>query len=323
MPQSAFTVSSCVFLCIAVYGTGSAWAETPSAPSAPCPVWAQEEVPEWAKPFLGRFGLPEPYPSQKEPLGNVTAGVDLWQANHFVVYRQETAEYLYRQYSPTRVAYPGGTLLRYEKLVARHTAKLNSDREKALALLTRAMPEAILHPSIPPYGPDCPPNRAMSDEDLLKSQTGWCNEQARVFVRLCQVAGIPARMIFLFYSDRKSGHVVAEFYAEGRWSMVDSSWCCAFPGADGHLMSAAECHTDGPNKLLAGEAYLRRVQEVLGYSDARLVGARCAQIRNERERTDRISKDAEQTRRDLKSRTAKAMGEQLWAFGVMNYPLPR
>ena len=34
----------------------------PSSRSAPaeCPGWAQERVPAWIEPFLGRFGLPDP-----------------------------------------------------------------------------------------------------------------------------------------------------------------------------------------------------------------------------------------------------------------------
>ena len=64
---------------------------------------------------------------------------------------------------------------------------------------------------------------------LLKSGAGWCNEQAHVFVRLCQVADIPAHMVFLFYADNRSGHVVAEFHADGRWAMADTSWLCVFP----------------------------------------------------------------------------------------------
>jgi len=288
-----------------------------------CPEWAKERVPDWVKPFLGRFGLPDPYPQQKEPLGAVTAGVDLWQANHFVVYRKETADYLYRDYTPLKVDYKKGSLPRIERIAAKHTRGCKTDREKALALLTRAMPAEILHPSIPPLGPDCPPNRAMSDEDLLKSHTGWCNEQARVYVRLCQVTGIPARMIFLFYSDRKSGHVIAEFYADGRWSMADASWCCVFPAPDGHLMSAAECHTDGPNKLAAGEAYLKRGQEVAAYPDKRLAGKRFAHIKDRKERGKKIAEAAEQVRAAQRSQTAQKLGDQLWAFGVMNYPLPK
>jgi hypothetical protein len=288
-----------------------------------CPAWAKETVPDSMKPFLGRFGLPDPYPTQTEPLGAVTAGVDLWQANHFVVYRQETAKYLYSDYSSPKVEYRRGTYPLIERIVARHTRGCKTDREKAVALLTKAMPAEILHPSIPPLGPDCPPNRAFSDEDLLKSHTGWCNEQARAYVRLCQVAGIPARMLFLFYADRKSGHVIAEFYADGRWSMADASWCCVFPAPDGHLMSAAECHTDGPNKSAAGEAYYKRGLEVAGYSDERLAGKHLAHIKDRQERKAKVTESAAQVRNSIRSQTAKALGEQLWAFGVMNYPLPK
>jgi len=301
-------------------------AATGPATTAPnrfdCPGWAQETVPERVRPYLGRFGLPDPYPQQKTPLGGDTAGIDLWQANHFVAYHKDTAEYLYRDYSPTTVAYRNGTLPSYERLVARYTAGCTGDRQKALALLKQAMPKAILHPSIPPYGPMCPPDRAAGDEELLKSGKGWCNEQARVFARLCQVAGIPARIIFLFYSDKKGGHVIAEFHADGRWCMADSSWCCVFPDAGGRLMSAAECHLDGPHKLLAGKAYWQRVQEVLAWSDELLIGAQFTHIQDPRERARQVAQAAERARTGLRSKTAEAMGEELWAFGVMNYPLP-
>jgi hypothetical protein len=304
--------------------TTQAQAKPPTDPENPpgCPEWAKVKAPDWVQPFLGRFGLPDPYPSQKEPLGACTAGIDLWQANHFVVYRKETAEYLYKDHSPLRIGYNQGSLPFCERIVAKYTRGLQSEREKALALLTRGLPANILHPSIPPKGADCPPNRAMTEEELLRSRTGWCNEQARVFVRLCQVAGIPARMIFLFHADRKSGHVIAEFYADGRWAMADSSWYCVFPAADGHLMSAAECHQDGPNKRLAGEAYLKRAKEVVEYSDEDLVGRQFSQVKDEQERARKIAEGAEQVRKSLREQTAKAAGEQLWAFGVMNYPLP-
>jgi len=60
-------------------------------------------------------------------------------------------------------------------------------------------------------------------------------------------------LIFLFYSNPPSGHVIAEFHADGRWCMADASYLCVFPDADGRLMSAAECH--GPGKMRAGEVY--------------------------------------------------------------------
>ncbi len=286
-----------------------------------CPAWARETVPAWLEPYRGKRGLPDPYPQQKEPIGEKTAGIDLWQANHFIVYRPETAEYLYHEYTSLQVPYRRGLVPMCEKIVAKCTAGLTGDREKALALLSRAMPELLTHPGIPPYGPVPPWNRGCSEERLLDSGLGWCNEQARVFVRLCQVAGIPARMIFLFYADRKSGHVVSEFYADGRWSMADSSWGCVFPAANGHLMSAAECHEDRHAQRV-GQAYLRRIEEILRYSDEFLVGRRFKHVDDPQERARLTAEMAQRKRESLRAATADEMGEPLWVFGVQNLPMP-
>ena len=284
-----------------------------------CPAWAQEELPAWVSPYVGRFGLPEPYASQKELIGDVTAGIDLWQANHFIVYRPETAGYLYTSYTPTVVHYQKGSLPGYEAVVAEYTAGISEPRDKALALLTRALLERVQHPAIPPMCIDTAMNRGMDDEALLASGCGWCNEQARVFVRLCQVAGIPARMIFLFATPA-GGHVVAEFHADGRWSMADSSWLCVFPAEDGHLMSAAECH--GPGKQLAGRAYYRRYQEIIAYSDEQMVGGKFPPREDAEARRQQVTQKAQAVRRDYREQTPTDLTALLWAFGVLNYPLP-
>jgi hypothetical protein len=286
-----------------------------------CPVWARVAVPEWVTPYLGRHGLPAPYRDQKRPIGDVTAGLDLWQANHFVAYREETARYLYESYSPTSVRYRAGTLPMYEAIVAEQTAGLTNDRDKAVALL-RVVPEKIvLHPGIPPKGPPIPENRALDDEALVCSGKAWCNEQARVFARLCQVAGIPARLIFLFYANRKSGHVIAEFYADAHWCMADASYLCVFSDASGRLMSAAECHSSG--RLKAGEAYCRRFQAMLAYSDERMVGGRFPQTLDQAERDKLVAQWAAAARKELGTQTPKTQAGQLWVFGVMDYPLPK
>src|SRR5687768_1549837 len=72
---------------------------------ADCPAWAKVQTPEWLTPFLGKRGLPEPYASSPKLLGKSVAGIDRWQANHFVVYRDETKKYLYNDYTPTKVGY--------------------------------------------------------------------------------------------------------------------------------------------------------------------------------------------------------------------------
>jgi hypothetical protein len=284
-----------------------------------CPAWAQVTVPDRMTPYLGKAGMPEPFHSLKDPIGKEVTGLDLYQANHFVTYRQETAEFLYRDYTALRVDYRPGTLPAFERMAAGITRNLSSDRDKALALL-KAVPEKVLHPGIPPLGPACPKDRGLDDGALLGSGQAWCNEQARVFVRLCQVSGIPARLIFLFFKPAPNGHVVAEFYADGRWCMADASWGCVFPDAEGRLMSAAECHHAG--KLLAGQAYYRRFQEILQYSDERLVGGKFPPDSDEAGRARRVAGSAEGTRKDLRLQTARAMADQIWVFGVINYPLP-
>jgi hypothetical protein len=267
---------------------------------------------------MGRYGLPDPYRHQKKPIGDVTAGLDLWQANHFIAYRQETAKYLYEGYTPTTVEYKAGTLPVFEKIAAEQTAGLTYSRDKAMALLRIVPEKLVLHPGIPPKGPQIPFGRGLDDETLLASGYAWCNEQARVFVRLCQVSGIPARIIFLFY--RQGGHVVAEFYADDRWSMADASYLCVFPDAQGRLMSAAECH--GAGRTRAGEAYYRRFQEMLTYSDEHMVGGRFPKDMDQGERSKLVAQWAAGARKELGAETPKSQADKLWVFGVMNYPLP-
>ncbi len=309
--------------CAGSVNTAPSAALTPSQQQqlAQCPAWARETVPAWVTPYLGRSGMPEPFHSQKELIGYETTGLDLWQANNFVVYRKETAKYLYESYSPTSVRYKAGTLPAFEKTAAEYTAGLKTDREKAVALLTKAIPDKVPHPAIAPMSPMCDKNRGLSDDGLLNSRTCWCNEQARMFVRLCQVSGIPARMIFLFYSNPPSGHVIAEFYADGRWCMADASYLCVFPDADGRLMSAAECH--GAGKLLAGEAYCRRLRELAAHSDEWMVGGRFPKQGDPAARGKQVAEYAAGLRKDYLSQTPKSQADQLWVFGVMNYPLPK
>ena len=312
-----------IVACLAMLSQTACSINRPSSADAPagCPMWAQETVPEWVRPHLARAGLPESFPKDAK-LGGETTGIDLWQANHFVAYNKDTARYLYSKYTPTSVTYRRGTLPTCERIVAEYTLGCKTDREKAMALLNRAMSKVTVHPSIPPYGPMVRPDRGADEEALLKNGDLWCNEQARVFVRLCQVAGVPARIVFLFLSEGKNGHVIAEFYADHHWCMADASYGCAFPDETGRLMSAADCHANQASKLQAGKGYIQRLQEVLTWSDEQLVGARYIQISDPQERARQTAEGAERARDGLRKRTAEKMGYQFWAFGVMNYPLP-
>ena len=57
-------------------------------------------------------------------------------------------------------------------------------------------------------------------------------------------------------------------------------------------------------------------------SDQELVGARYADIRTEGRRAKAIARAADDVRRQLGSQTSAFIADTLWAFGVLNYPLP-
>lgn len=324
------TVLTCVLGAglAAILGAGETRAaDDPPQPAKAkvCPAWAVEQIRPDMWLFQGKYGLvDDPFPKTIAPN---TAGIDYWQANHFIVCRKETRDYLYREYTPTCVHYVKGTLPTFEAVVERHTRGLSSEREKAVALLQKAMPDVCRHPALAPLSPACEQNRGIADdEELLKSGKAWCNEQSRVFVRLCQVAGIPARMIFLFYTehpypDRRSGHVVAEFYADGRWSLADNTWLCVFPAADGHLMSALECHQK-ENRGIVGKIYYDRNQVIVAMPPEEMVGKRYAHLTDPVARREAIAKAVEGQKQEFGTKTAEVLGQQLDEFGVLNYPLP-
>lgn len=305
------------WLCLVVMLSGS-WGRASEEDPADCPAWAKVAVPEWVKACQGKRGLGEPFVSSPKVLGTSVAGIDRWQANHFVVYRAETKKYLYEEYTPTKVEYVKGTLPGYERVVEKYAKDVSGDRERAVALLTVAMPAEMRHPTMAPLGPGCRADRNLVDEPLLSSGTGFCNEQARVFTRLCQVAGIPARVVFLFYSDKRTGHTIAEFYADGRWCMADASWFCVFPGPDGRLMSAAECHDPANGKWVA-KAYRGRFDRIVALDDEALVGLN---VKDGPDRAKKVEERAARIRKEFALKTEGHLATHLWQFGIVNYPLP-
>ena len=273
------------------------------------PAWCKETVPAAIQPFLGKKGLGSPWADKPGPLAASVRGIDRYQANQFVVYRAETARFIYGDYTPLKVDYVKGTLPAYEAVVSKYTAGCANDTERAVALLTKAMPALASHPTMPPCGPGVKPDRNLNDEPLLASRLAWCNEQARIFVRLCQVAGLPARIVHLFYSDKQTGHTVAEFHADGRWCLADASWFTVFPGPDGKLLSAAQCHDRAAGQKHLGLAYHRRMQELIKRSDKELYPAHPDQ--------------AEPFRKQMRAKTTQQWSDQHDLFGVMNNPLPK
>ena len=272
-----------------------------------CPAWAKQTLPEWVRPFVGLHGAPPPWNKSATPFGDCVKGLDRYQSNQFIWWRPETDAYLYGgDYTPLTVNYKPGVLPDFEKIAMQYTVDCVTDTEKAMALLTNALFRITPHPSMPPLsGKSTPPDRNLDDKALLASGSAWCNEQARIFVRLCQVLGIQGRIVHIF----GQAHTIAEFYADGKWALADASYYFVVPGPDGKLLSVKDCHDRGSGQLAYAQAKARRMQELAAMTDRQLNFNDPKAAAKFRLQCADFDVDA----------VAKATN---FVFGIINYPLP-
>ena len=164
-----------------------------------------------------------------------------------------TAEYVYDGYTPLKVGYQAGTRPELEGFAA-EALGASSPLKKSTKQIDVAQAPSPVRSSAQPRaaGPhfqragragerervlsilrfvrDIPTRRpggrqaGVSDlfhggteEEVIKKCSGMCNEQARVFCVLCQVAGIPSRYVGHYVG----GHGVSEAFVEGRWAYFD------------------------------------------------------------------------------------------------------
>lgn len=142
--------------------------------------------------------------------------------NEAVVLTADTADALYRDFTPLAQPYVRGTRVFLEKIVDAVTAGCKSDRQKALALLDWVRDIPVTYQNV-----DGDPFHGGTEEEVIRKGSSMCNEQARVLGILAQVAGMPSRyvghMTPIDFDDPKSGtgHGVNELYIENHWAYFD------------------------------------------------------------------------------------------------------
>ncbi|MFV0338007.1 MAG: transglutaminase domain-containing protein [Chthoniobacterales bacterium] len=193
-----------------------------------------------AKGFPGRLD---------EGIANVAVrGIDRQQAQDMIRLCPETEAILYGgSFSPRFISYQVGSRPELEKI----TAKLSEDtpREQALRAM-KWVHEQVIHPHL--LGA-VSPDRALCEEDIINSGTGWCNEQSRVFIALCQVMEIPSRLCFVNHENTVCGHTATEILLENRWCFFDITFGVIVNLPDGRIAEAREI--SGDYRSLAHMAY--------------------------------------------------------------------
>lgn len=165
-------------------------------------------------PYIGR-GFPGEIDRIIASVG--VAGIDLRQVQSAVRLCDQTEAILYGpDFSAQLVSYRGGRTI-LEGIASRFTGS-KTDRIAAAMAWTS---NHIIHPH---FTGATPTDRAMTEEELIASGRGYCNEQARVFIALCGVMQIPARLCFLWHANGEVGHTATEVFLDGRWTFCDVTY---------------------------------------------------------------------------------------------------
>ena len=164
---------------------------------------------------LGQFG-----PAYKVMFENDThapSSIDRILMEKMIRLCSETADYLYSEYTPTRSFYQKGSRLELEQCVEKAVLSCHCDEEFIEALARFASGLAVN------ASDDLDTMRVGgTEEEIVARGTDWCQDVARVGGALCQVAGFPARIVYLIDTETAySGHAIIEVYRAKIWGAVD------------------------------------------------------------------------------------------------------
>ncbi len=174
-------------------------------------------------------------------------GIDREQTLSMIRLCPQTEPILYGQdFSPRKIRYRRGSRPGLEDIA-------NTFPGTSRQRVAEAMVWAAAHVTHPHFIGDIPGDRALPEEDLIASACGWCNEQSRVFIALCEVMEIPARLCFLFHANGHTAHTGTEVFLDGHWAFHDVTYGVTVELPDGRLAEARELQ--GKYRSLAHAAY--------------------------------------------------------------------
>jgi hypothetical protein len=166
---------------------------------------------------------------------NYAGGVDFQLADQSSLLCAQTADFLYDRFTPKITRYQRGMRPRLELLVQHYTEGLSGERDRMLALLRFCRD---LYQKIPGRNmfEDDDYIYGGTEEELIDKGEELCECLGRLFVSLCEIAGIPARLVIHFVG----GHITAEALLDGKWAYVDPRAGLYFLKKDGTLASTWE-----------------------------------------------------------------------------------
>jgi len=148
-----------------------------------------------------------------------------------ILFCPDTEEFLYQK--PAPVSYKRGSRPLLEKTVEKVCAGCASDREKVLAILV-----FIRDLRLKVDGRDY--FYGGTEEELIKKGERYCERVARLMVSLCEIAGIPGRIVF----HLTTGHLTNEIWLEDGWAYFDPRFGMLYVDENGRFLSVREIVAD-------------------------------------------------------------------------------
>ena len=168
---------------------------------------------------------------------HAAGSVDRVLSQRMIRLHAATADYLYGSYTPTTSRYRPGSRPGLERCLRAATAGA-TDPEEIVDGIVRwcaDIAEAADDLSLDDF------LLGGHEEAIVERGTDWCTDLSRVGCVLCQVAGLPARLVCLFNTSAAySGHVIVEVLRQGRWGCVDVVNGVVYRHQDGAPASAWE-----------------------------------------------------------------------------------
>ena len=175
---------------------------------------------------------------------------DHHQKSNQIVLNEETAEFIYRDFTSLEVVYPQQSRPQLERLVNRLCPDGLSDREKILALVDHVYRGAARENVDVFSGRELFVLNAR-EEEILKLNRCSCECNTRLIICLAQITGFPARYTssYAFVDPQKDyavngGHAMPEIYLEGGWALFDSDHGFFCLKGDGRFVSLWELRQD-------------------------------------------------------------------------------
>jgi transglutaminase-like putative cysteine protease len=133
-------------------------------------------------------------------------------------------DFIYNRHTSALICYVPGSRPVLEKIARKICARARSPLHR-VTLLAQFVAEEVRWAGFyeRETGRRLPDDRNLTEEQILQSGFGWCNEQARLLCTLAQISEIPARLVFGSNRPGTYGHVVTEVLTHKGWMLIDQS----------------------------------------------------------------------------------------------------